>query len=91
MARSVFDYPSIIWSLYMQKNIQALESLQRRSARFVFNNYSPYDSVSDMLTNLRWSPLADRQKEHRLLMLYTIIHHLVYIDADSLLPCTSPL
>ena len=41
--------------------IQTLESVQRRSARFVFNDYSPYDSVSNMLTNLGWSPLADRQ------------------------------
>ena len=41
-----------------------LESVQRRSARFVFNNYSPRDSVPNMFTNLGWSPLTDRQKIH---------------------------
>jgi len=67
----------------MQKNIQALESVQKRSARFVLNNYSPYDNVFDMLS---WSSLANRQKEHRLLMLHKIIYYLVDITADSLLP-----
>jgi len=75
MVRSILNYASIVWSPYTQKNIQALESVQRRSARFVFNNYSPYYSVSDMLTKLGWSSLAERRNEHRLIMLYKVIHH----------------
>ena len=51
VTRSILDND---WSLYTQKNIQ------KRSARFVFNNYSPYDSASDMLTNLSWGTFADR-------------------------------
>ena len=86
MVRSILDYASAIWSPYTQKNIQTLESVQRRSARFVFNDYSPYNSVSNMLTNLGWSPLADRRNEHRLIMLFKIIHHIVDINADVLLP-----
>ena len=39
-----------------------------------------------MLTNLGWSPLADRQNEHRLIMLFKIIHYIVDINADDLLP-----
>ena len=42
MVRSILDHTSTIWSPYTQKDIQTLESVQRRSARFVFNNYSPY-------------------------------------------------
>ena len=86
MVRSILDYASTIWSPYTQKNIQTLESVQRRSARLVFNDCSPYNSVSNMLTNLGWSPLADRQNEHRLIMLFKIIHHIVDINADDLLP-----
>jgi len=86
MVRSILDYASIVWSPYTQKNIQAIESVQRRSARFVLNNYSPYDSVTDMLTNLGWNSLEHRRNELRLLMLYKIIHHIVDIDADDLLP-----
>jgi len=58
MVRSILDYASIVWSPYTQKNVQALESVQRRSARFVFNNYSPYDSASDILTKLGGSSVA---------------------------------
>ena len=71
---------SIFWLPYTQKNIQALESVQRRSARFVFNNCSPYDSV---FAKLGWSSLAERQNEHTLIML---IHRLIDINIDSLLP-----
>ena len=41
MVRSMLDYASIIWSSYLQKNIQALESVQRRSTRIVLNNTHP--------------------------------------------------
>ena len=82
MVRLILDYASIFWSPHTQKNIQVLESIQRRSVRFVFKNYSPYDSVSDMLTKLGWISLAERQNEHKLIMLY----NLVDINADSLLP-----
>ena len=57
LIRSILDYASVIWSPYTQKNIQAVESVQRRSARFVTNNYSPYTSVTNLLTNLGWKPL----------------------------------
>ena len=81
MIRSILDCASILWSPYTQKNTQALESVQRRSARFVLDNYSLYDSISDMFTNFHWSPLADEQKEQSLPML----HHLVDIDVFNLI------
>ena len=85
LIRSILDYASIIWSPHTQKNIQAVESVQRRSARFVTNTYSPYASVTNLLTNLGWKPLSDRRNELRLLMFYKVVHHLVDINADNLL------
>ena len=52
IVRSILDYASIIWSPYTQKSIQAVESVQRRSARFVLNKCSSFDSVSNMLIDL---------------------------------------
>jgi len=39
-----------------------------------------------MLTRLDWNSLENRRNELRLQMLYKIIHQLVDIDTDSLLP-----
>ena len=38
MVRSILDYTSTIWSPYTLKNIQILESVQKWSARFAFND-----------------------------------------------------
>jgi len=43
------EYASDIWSPHTQKNIDLLEAVQRQSVRFIFNNYLPYASVSEML------------------------------------------
>ena len=91
LIRSILDYASIIWSPYTQKNIQSVESAQRRAARFVTNNYSPYTSVTNMLTDLGWKPLSYRRNELRLLMFYKIVHHLVDINVDTLLTPLPPM
>ena len=85
LIRSILDYASIIWSPYTQKNIQLIESVQRRAARFVANDYSSSTSVTNLLSDLCWKPLSHRRNELRLLMFYKIIQHLVDINADSLL------
>ena len=42
--------------------------------------------LTNMLTNIGWNPLSDRHNEQRLLSCTKIIHHLVDIDANDLLP-----
>ena len=49
MIRPILEYASAIWSLYTQKNNDLLEPVQGQSVRFIFNNYLPYASVSEML------------------------------------------
>ena len=71
--------------MHTQKNIQSVESVQRRAARFVTNNYSPYTSVTNMLTDLGRKPLSYRRNKLRFLMFYKIVHHLVDMNVDSYL------
>ena len=58
---------------------------EEQPARFVFNNYSTYASVSNMIANLGWNSLHNRRNELRLIMLFKIVHKLVDIDAHDLL------
>ena len=42
-----------VWSPYIQANINKVEKVQRRAARWVSNDYSSYRSVTQMLNTLR--------------------------------------
>ena len=41
MVRSVMEYSDIIWDLYLRKEIDSLERVQQRKARFVKKDYNP--------------------------------------------------
>ena len=59
--RPKVEYASTMWSPYTKKNINQIEMVQRRAARWVTNRYSSYDSVSAMLGNLGWRSLENRR------------------------------
>ena len=62
-----------------------LEKIQRRAARFVCNNYSKYDSVTDMLTLLNWASLEQRRNQARCIMFYKILNNMVSVDFNHYL------
>ena len=83
LIRSVLDYSATVWDPYLQKDVDQLESIQRRAARFVFNDHSRKSSVTEMMQKLDWKPLADRRREQRLIMMYRIINGLIAIPAET--------
>ena len=72
----IIEYAAIIWSPYTQSLINNLETVQRKAARFVCNNYYRYSSVSEMLQQLGWPTLEHWQLEARATMMYKITHNL---------------
>ena len=79
LIRPQVEYASTVWSPYTKKGIKKIEMVQRRSIRWTMNNYSTYDSVTDMETQLCWRSLEQRRADARLMVLYKIIHGLVAI------------
>ena len=73
------EYASAIWSPYTKENINKIEMLQRRAARWVCNDHSPYSSVTDMLSNLGWRSLELRRYDSRIRIFYKIVYGLVAI------------
>ena len=71
--------------------INQIEKVQRRAARYVTNRYHNTSSVTDMLHNLNWPSLEIRRTRVRLIMFYKIIHHVVAIHPldTLLLPTTT--
>ena len=79
LVRPQVEYASAVWSPYTKENISKIEKVKRRAARWVSNDYSPYSSVTDMLSNLGWRSLENRRTDTRLAMFYKIVYGLVVI------------
>ena len=87
MVRPILEYASPVWDPHLQANIKALEQVQRRAARYVFNDFSTRTPgcVTKMLDDLEWEPLEVRRRHDRLSMLYRMQHNLVDIPANRYL------
>ena len=72
LVRPIAEYATVAWSPRTNKGIDCIESVQRRAARFVNNDYSRYSSVSSMLTDLNLPSLQSRRRICDLGMFYKI-------------------
>ena len=57
------EYASAVWDPYTRNQINQLEQVQRRAARFVNNNFYNREpgAVTAMLSELSWETLEQRQ------------------------------
>ena len=84
IVRPTLEYAASIWDPHKTGQIDQLEKVQRRAARFTTRNYTDRQpgSVTQMVTNLGWEPLQVRRVKIRLLLLFKIQHNFVAIPAD---------
>ena len=85
IVRPKLEYASSAWDPYHQKDIDSLERVQRKAARFCCNNYQPTASVTAMIQDLGWKTLESRRTMTRLTLLYKMSRGEIDIDADSFL------
>jgi hypothetical protein len=76
------EYASSVWSPAADSHINQLEMVQRRTARFVKNDFSRQSSVTEMVNSLHWTTLQKRRDMARVTMLYKIKHDLVDVTPD---------
>ncbi len=74
LVRSRLEYASVVWDPYMAVDIDALERVQRRGARFVCGNYRREASVTKMLEELGWESLQESRLHQRLTMIMMMSH-----------------
>ena len=85
--RSVLEYGSVVWDPYLKKDIDALERVQRRAARFIAGDYRSRSTgtVQRLLNKLKLPELQDRRKQLRLILFFKVVEGLVpAIPADKL-------
>ena len=89
LVHPLVEYASTVWSPHTAANINKIEQVQRRAARFVNNDFRRQSSITEMLQKLKWDSLQDRRARSQLVMLYKIQYQLVAIpDATYLVPST---
>ena len=84
--RPIAEYAGCACAPSTKKVIAKLESIQKRAARFVMNNYSQESSVTTMLQKLNWQSLEHRRSVAKVSMLYRITNKLIDIPDTRLLP-----
>ena len=89
LVRPIIEYACTVWSPYHQQNVLKLETVQRRAARFVTNNYNRTASVTEMLHQLQWDTLEARQNNLCVILLYKVINKLVDIFSEEQLLLTN--
>ena len=73
------------WDPHIQKQIKDIESVQRRAARFVKNEYSTAPGTATKLLNdLKWPTLDKRRKVARLTMMFKVVSGLSAIKFPPL-------
>ena len=80
--RPTLEYASSVWDTNIKDQINRVERVQRRAARFVKADYHPDHSVTLMLQELNWSTLRERRAHAKMTSMYRIVHNLIAIPVQ---------
>ena len=86
LVRPILEYASPVWDPHQKQDIDEIEKVQRRAARFVQNRHRNTSSVGEMLQQLEWPTLEERRKNSRIAMLSKIIEDKVSVKCNKLEP-----
>ena len=82
--RPALEYSSSVWDPHTLDNINKIEKVQRRAARFTTNTYTRDASVTTLLQNLKWTPLTERRARAKTSLLYKALQGDLHITTDNL-------
>ena len=75
IVRPTLEYCASAWDPYLHKDIQKIENVQRRAARFVSGNYAKTPgTVTNIMSQLQWETLEHRRKIGRLSLFYKMVN-----------------
>ena len=87
LVRPSLECACSVWDSHLKSDVNKIEMVQRRAARYVINRQRNTSSVGGMLQHLELRSLEDRRRDARLVMMYTISHDKVTVKkSDRLSP-----
>ena len=90
MVRPIVEYASSVWAPHTLGNINQLEFIQRRAARFCCNDFSRYSSVTRMMSSLNLSTLEQRRNNAKLIRMYKALNGSLCVPTDDFVPNHRP-
>ena len=90
LVKPKLEYGATSWNPQTQDNIDTLQTIQRRAARFALNDHRRTTSVTSLQHKLGWQTLEQRRLQHQLTFFYKIKHYRVTISLPKhlIVPCT---
>ena len=86
LVRPTLEYGCAVWDPHQQNQIDLIEKVQKRAARFVTNNYTLIKGNSDRnLATLGWIPLRERRARIKVTLIFKAINGLIDIPIHDLL------
>ena len=85
LVRPQLEYASTVWYLRTATDINKVEVVQRRAARWATIDYRYTSDVTALLKDLNWRPLDQRRTDSRLVMLYKVTYDFVAVPASDYL------
>ena len=79
LIRPILEYSGVVWDPHNAQDLNKLEMVQHRYARYISRDYGRTSSVTAILKTLGWEPLAERRAKACITMMYRIAHGLVGI------------
>ena len=86
LVRPLLEYGCCAWDPYRIKQINKLEMINKRAARFITGNFvREHGNTNKNMETLGWSPLSERRAKIKLIMFYKIQSNQVHIATDNLI------
>ena len=85
LVHSRLEYSATTWDPHLAQDIDKIEMVQRRGARYMKQQFDYRASVTNILNQLGWIPLVQRRREAWLALMYKIVQGKVAIPVDDIL------
>ena len=88
LVRPKLEYASVVWDPHYLCDLNDLENIQRAAARFCKGDYKYSSSVTSMIKDLEWEPLASRRMKTSLnyaCTMYKISNDIIYVNESKYL------
>ena len=80
LVRPIIENVCSVWDPHTKHDIERIEMIQHRAARFVAKNYQRAPgTMTHILNKLKWPTLQQRRKERRLTVMFKLQNSLVSI------------
>ena len=74
LVRPVLEYASSVWDPSTKENIDKLEQIQKRAARFITGEYSKLTRITPLVKSLNLETLEDRRTKSKVVIIHKAIN-----------------